>query len=250
MRTLLTVLGLLLLFPFAALAAQDGDEAPTKDEIAEEFLDVVKKELGKQTEASARATVDRLLEIWKDAEVSEDVKKVVPDYLEEIADSKVEAACVAGIEGLAAVGGDDAAKSLVKILQKAIKEKEPPVQVYSASLKALGEIASHDKGVVKELKDLLKYKDFDVVGKAAQALAGYKDAPGKLRKDLLEEVIKQSEGTFNSSNNNDANAMRKWNIIRGGIMTALNALSGQSFADPSQARAWFNDHKKDRDLWN
>lgn len=250
MRHLILSLAALVLLPFAtALAAPQDEEPPTKDEIAEEYLDSIKKEVGKQDEGPARATATKLVEMWNDAELGEDVKEDIPGYLEKIAGSKDEMAAVAGIEGLQAVGGDDAAKALSKILQKALKAKEPSVQLYSACLKALGAVASEDSKVVKELVKLLKHKDYDVVGKTASALAGYKDRDGKLRKELLEECIKQSEGVYNAAQNNDQNMKRKWNIIQSGIMAALNALSGQSFENPAAARSWYNDHKKDRDLW-
>jgi len=247
---ILSLVALVLLPPAAALAApQDDATEPTKDDVAKQYMDEVKKDLGKQEEGPARAAATKLLEIWNDADVSEDVKKAVPGCLEKIADSKDEMAAVAGIEGLGAIGGDDAAKGLMDVLQKALKAKEPSVQLYSACLKSLGQVASEDAKVVKELTKLLKHKDYDVVLKAANALAGYKERSGKLRKELLEEVIKQSEGVYNAAQNNDTNMKRKWNIIQSGIMSALNALSGQSFENPAEARSWYNDNKKDRDLW-
>lgn len=251
MRHLILSLAALVLLPLtAALAApQDEAEEPTKDEIAEEYLESIKKEVGKQDEGPARATRDKLLEIWNDEEIGEDVKEDCFKYMEEIAESKDEMAQVAGIEGLEAMGGDEAAKSIHKVLQKCLKAKETSLQVYTSCLKALGTIHSEEKKVVKELTDLLKYKVDDVILKAANALAGYKDAPGKLRKELLEEVIKNSEGVYNAAQGGDTNYTRKWNIIQSGIMNALNALSGQSFKNPGEARQWFNDHKKDRDLW-
>jgi hypothetical protein len=250
MRHLILSLVALVLLPLAvAFAAPQDEEAPTKDETTKAYLDDVKKQVGKQEEGPARATATKLVEIWNDAEVSDGVKKPVPGYMEKIAGSKDEMAAVAGIEGLQALGGDDSAKALMKVLQKALKAKEPSVQVYSACLKALGAVASEDSKVVKELSKLLKHKDYDVVGKTAGAMAGYQERSGKLRKELLEECIKQSEGVYNAAQNNDTNMKRKWNIIQSGIMKALNALSGQSFENPAAARSWYNDNKKNRDLW-
>ncbi len=251
MRTQLLALAAVLGLSLAAAFAgpQDEPAPPTKDDTAKEYIDGVKKELGKQDGEAARIASTRLLEIWRDGEISADAKKEVPDLIEKIADSKDENAAVAGIEGLQSMGGEDAAKSLKKVVEKALKAKEPPVQIYSAALKALGVLRNEDAKIVDLLVKLLKHQDHDVVGKAAGALAGYGPASGKLRKELLEEVIKQSEGVYTASNNNDQNAKRKWNIIQSGIMKALNALSGQSFKDPAEARQWYNDHKKDRDLW-
>jgi hypothetical protein len=252
MRQYLLSLAALVLLPLgAALAApQDAAEAPpTKDEQTAEYLASIKKQVGKQQEMPAKATATKLAEIWNDAEISEGTKKDVPALMEKIALSKADMPAVAGIEGLAAIKNDAAAKSLTKVLAKTLKAKEASVQVYSACFKALGTTASEDSKVVKDLTKLLKYKNYDVVGKAAQALAGYKDASGKLRKELLEEVIKNSEGVYNAAQNNDQNMKRKWNIIQSGIMKALKALSGQSFKNPGEARSWYNDNKKNRDIW-
>ena len=166
-----------------------------------------------------------------------------------IASSKTDMAAIAGIEGLRDIGGDASAKAILKVLDKTLKAKEPSVQVYSACLKSVGVIASEDGKVVKALSKLLKNKLYDVTGKAAQAMAGYKDASGKLRKELLEEVIKSSEGVYNAAQANDQNSKRKWNIIQNGIMKALKALSGQTFKNPAEARGWYNDNKKNRALW-
>jgi len=250
MRQLLVSLAALLVLPLAAALASPQDEPPTKDDTAKAYIAEVKKEAGKQEEAAAKEVATKLLEIWKDAEVSEDAKKDLPGVMERIAESKDDAAAKVGIEGLEELGGDDAAKALMGLLQKELKAKEPSVEKYSACLKGLGTIASEDAKIVKELMKLLNYKEPDVIFKTARALAGYKDRPGKLRKELLEQCIKSSEGVYAGAQGSDQNAKRKWNNIESGIMAALNALSGQTFANPQEARAWFNDHKKDRDLWD
>jgi hypothetical protein len=251
MRTYLLSIAAFVLFPLAAALAgpQDAEPAPTKDEAAAAYLSEIAKEAGKQEEMPAKAAATKIVEIWNDAEVSEATKKGIPSLLEKIGFTKGDMSAVAGIDGLAAIKGDAAATSLMKILTKELKAKEPSVQIYSACFKGLGEVASEDGKVVKELVKLLKHKDYDVVGKAASALAGYAEASGKLRKELLEEVIKQSEGVYNAAQNNDQNMKRKWNLVQNGVMSALKALSGQSFSNPADARAWYNDNKKDRDLW-
>ena len=67
---------------------------------------------------------------------------------------------------------------------------------------------------------------------------------------LQQETIESlSKDLNNAAQNNDQNAKRKWNIVQTGIMKALNALSRQSFPNPAEARSWYNDNKKNRDLW-
>ncbi len=166
-----------------------------------------------------------------------------------IAKSKSDPVALKGIQALGKVKSTDSAKRLLKILGKVLKAKEPSVDRYGAVFIGLERIADLNPKVVKELTKLLKYKTPDVVGKAAKALGGYKDAPGKLRKDLLEELIKATEGTFSAQEGGDKTQERRWNIIRAKVMKSMNALSRQTFKNPREARQWFNQNKKNKKLW-
>ena len=157
--------------------------------------------------------------------------------------SMVASIAIEALGGLGPAGGPP----LMDLLDRALKAKEPSAETYGNCLRAIKKAADPRPATVKGLLELLKYKLDDVVAKAADAISGYKDAPGKVRREMLEEVIKQSEGVFSSSKDaKNGSAVTKWRIIQGSVLSALNALSGQQFADPSAARAWFNDHKKDK----
>lgn len=253
----LLVVSLLFAAP-AAASAQDGGTTPptpppatagpTKDAEAAAFLKEVKAKMAKETDTDAKASIGRLLAIWKDKDVTEETKKPVPDLLEAYARQDKVTVAMEAISKLGDLGGNAGAAPVLSILEHALKAKEPAVDIYGSCLQALHRLADTKKTTVKALMDLLKHRMDDVVGKAADAMAGYRDAPGKIRRDMLEELIKSTEGTASQANDpKNAGQVRKWNIIQGSVMKALSALSGgQKFKDPSEARKWFNDHKKDK----
>lgn len=226
------------------------EEAPTKDEVTAQYLKELKAKQGKQPDGDAQASIKRLVEIWKDKEVSDATKKPVPDLLEKYArDDKKVLIAVAAIDAFAEIGPDEGAKPVLGILDKALGAKEPSVDLYGTCLRALKRMADQKKSTVEELIKLLKHKEDDVAAKAADAMVGYKGAPGRIRKEMLEELIKNTEGVFSAQASTPTGPQaRRWNIIQHSVMEALKALSGQTFKDPQEARKWFNDHKKDK-MW-
>jgi len=247
--------------PFAALAGQDGGNPPgggqpapptapaqnTKDADAAAYLKDVKAQMDKQADVDAKIAIKKLIGIWKDKEVADETKKPIPDLLERYARADKTAVAIDAIEGLGELGAVAGAKPVLGILDRALKAKEPSVDVYGSCLRALKKLADPKPGTVKALEDLLKHRMDDVAGKAADAMSGYKEAPGKIRRELLEELIKGTEGLFSAAKDPKNGAqVRRWNIIQGNVVIALNALSGQAFKNPEEARKWFNDHKKDK----
>ena len=219
----------------------------TKDADAAQFLKDLAGKMSKESDTEAEASIKKLVEIWKDKDVTEATKKPVPDLLEKYAKEEKSKIAVAAIGALGELGPAAGAPPVVQILEKALKAKEPPLDIYGTCLTSLKKLADPKPTTVKALTDLLKYKLDDVVAKAADAMSGYKDAPGKVRRDMLEELIKQTEGVFAQSKDAKNSAqVRKWNVIGGNVTTALKALSGQPLKDPEDARKWFNDHKKDK----
>lgn len=242
--------------PVAACAAPQ-DPPPAKPEespkVAEcaQYLKELPPLMAKQNEMEAKASIEKLKGYWKDAEIPAETKKAIPGLIARYTkDLDKVALLVAGIDALAELGPDEGAKPILEVLNRGLKAKEPSVDVYGAALRGLKRLADPSKGTVGTLIDLLKHRENEVISKAADAIAGYKDAPGKVRKELLEELIKSTEGVFaNSKNSSNTNDVRKWNMINFNVMQALRALSGQQFKDPAEARAWFNEHKKDKS-WN
>lgn len=245
---------------FAAPAARAQDPPPDKTPTAEEAaaakneaaaksIAEIKAALGKEEEADARKSIAALVAIVKDGDVLADTKKPVPDLLSRYAreDKLPVGVAIAAIDAMGELPPADGAKEARGILERAIKAKTPDVDVYGACLRTLKKLADPSKATTETLVSLLVRKENDIIGKAADAIAGYKDAPGKIRRELMEDVVKIGESAFQAAQSNkDAAATAKWNTIQGGVMSALRALSGQNFADPLAARKWFNDHKKDK----
>ena len=111
--------------------------------------------------------------------------------------------------------------------------------VSRAGLLAMGKLASPKPASVKFILDLLKGKD-EFIADAARALSGYEKAPGALRKDIVEDLIKMSEGVFSSSEANDNNAKKKWNTWGSDVLEALEKLSRVKKANPKEYRTWYN----------
>lgn len=259
-RTLWISLALLAAAPFAGPALADGDAPPaggppkveepkelTKDQIAVQFMKDTKAKMAKMADQDAKAAIKRLLEIGKDKELADETKKGVPALLESFGRNDKTLVAIDAIDALGELGGPGAASSALGILEHSLKAKEPSVDIYGSCLRALKKLGDTKSSTVKTLQDLLKHTKDDVVGKAADALGGYKEAPGKVRRELLEELIKGTEGTCAKAKDaKNSNDVRKWNIIQSGVMNSINALSGQKFKDVQEARTWFNEHKKDK----
>jgi hypothetical protein len=227
--------------------AQPPAKVETKDQTSQAYLKDLKAQMAKMADQDAKTAIKKLVEMWKDKELSEDTKKPIPGLLEQFGREDKTLVAIDAIDGLGELDAAAASGSVLKILDKSLSAKEPSVDIYGSCLRAMKKLADQKPASVKALLDYLKSPKDDVVGKAAEAISGYKDAPGKLRKELLEEVIKSTEGVCAKSKDaKNANDVRKWNIIQSGVMRALNDLSGQKFADVQAARQWFNDHKKDK----
>ena len=234
-------------------------DAAAKDAAAAQYMKDLKGQLSKIADADAKAAIKKLVEYWKDKDVTDATKKDIPDLLQHFGMQDKTLVAIDAIDGLAecgapppAAGSKDVAAAPgaapgLAILEKSLKAKEPSVDIYGSCLRALGKLADQKGAAVKTLQDLMNFKLDDVVGKAALALGGYKDAPGKLRRDLLETIIQKTEGTCSQAKDAKyAGQVRKWNIISANVMNGINALSGQKFKDVQEARKWFNDHKKDK----
>ena len=218
-----------------------------KDASAAQYLKDLKAQLAKIADADAKAAIKKLVEIWKDKDVTEETKKPVPDLLEHFGKEDKSNVATDAVDALGEIGAAEGAAPVLRILDKALKGKDPSVEVYTSCLKSMKRLADTKPSTMKALSDLLKSKYEDVVSKAADAIGGYKDAPGKVRKEMLEELIKATEGTSAQAQDpKNSGQVRKWTIIQTNVMNALKALSGQQFKNVAEARQWFNAHKKDK----
>jgi len=268
--TLWLTAALTLALPIGSLALADGsgtppqnppagtppagtppaDAAQSKDAAAVQYLKDLKAQLSKIADADAKAAIKKLVEMWKDKDLTEDTKKPIPDLLEHLGKDDKALVAIDAIDGLGELGPVEGAPPVLRILDRSLKAKDPSVDIYGSCLRSMKKLADTKASTIKALSDLLKSKYDDVVGKTADAISGYKDAPGKVRKELLEELIKSTEGTSaQASDPKNSGQVRKWNIIQTNVMAALKALTGQQFKDVAEARKWFNAHKKDK-VWD
>jgi hypothetical protein len=246
------VLGFALLgaaAPLAAAAPQDPPAKPpektkTPEELkAEEikaYLKQYEEQLAKMTDEDAIAGIEKMKGWYVDPKVGEPEKTgIMKTFSGKVVKQKREAYLEAACKALGDMGGDTSVGLLKYLVDSSLNQKSPIYNVARAGLAGLGKIASPKPGDVKFLTDLLKGKD-EVIGDAARAIGGYAKAPGSVRHDLFEELLKRSEGTFSKSENNDNNAKRSWNIWGTEIVDSMKKLSKQNFEKPPEFRKWLN----------
>lgn len=241
-------LAFVLAFPVLAFAAPvpafAADETPPSvDEQAADFVKEFKKNARKLSEGELIQGVDKLAEYYKSPEVEEKTKKDVLEGIEKACGVR-EATVIVHVLRTCGDLGEETLKIVLPVVSKEVDAKEPRVEVYEEGLKSLGKIHSENKLAIKILTDLLKHNEPTIVMHAIRALGGYAPASGEVRKELFEEVLKASEGTYSASQGTDQNAKRKWNVIGDDVKETLTKLSGVAIETPVQARSWFNDNKK------
>lgn len=109
---------------------------------------------------------------------------------------------------------------------------------------SLGKTA--DPKATGTLIDLLNHKDAALVAAAAEALAYYEDAPGDLRKDLFEALLKSlmSAKGLKDSDLNDVIARERYDTFSAALITSLGRLSGLDERDPDTLQRWWNKNKR------
>ena len=234
----------ILLLTFVASSVWAEEEAPSVDEQAEDFAKQFKKEYKKMTAADQMEAVDKLIGYFNNDQVTDKgARKSILDAISKatiVKDNTVVAHVMKKSEAL----GEEAVRIVLPVLNRELAQKVPDESVYGAALGTLGKIRSENKLVIKTLTKLLKDKDDSIVGLATRTIAGYADAPGSVRKELFEEVLKATEGVYSGAQSQNQTLERKWNIIGDDVKDALSKLSGTKLSDPAAARKWFNDNKK------
>lgn len=103
----------------------------------------------------------------------------------------------------------------------------------------------------EDLVDLLDHHQDQIIASAAKALTHYRAAPGKVRLEVVSKLVNFLNSYYNASTNpEDTTARQRYRLASRPMLDALSELTGQTFRDPLQWRKWFNDNKKDRDLWS
>jgi len=147
----------------------------------------------------------------------------------------------------AAVALGDMGPESVKVLIAAIdgKTQRENLPLVRELILALGR--TRDLDGTKTLGDMLKSKDAILQGAAAEAIGQFHEVELDVRKDLFEEMLKQLMAVKGrvDSDGNDTEASNRYEVIRGPILTSLQALSGQSISDPDEWQRWWNKNKKE-----
>jgi len=122
---------------------------------------------------------------------------------------------------------------------------------------------------VGELIDLLDHEEMLFIAKAAEALAEFGDAPGKVRHAATERLVKLLAESFErlqsielavaqaaaggTSGASEAaqyqRAQERYRRTAPSMTRALEALTGKAQDGPLAWRRWFNKHKRDKEIW-
>jgi HEAT repeat protein len=119
--------------------------------------------------------------------------------------------------------------------------------VLAHALRSLGH--HKDPGTVKTLTDYLVNSEPIVVAGAADALGNFGEQPEKVRKPVVEELVKNYASYHSAASNAQASnkekgvAKDRLNVVEKPFLDALKKLTSQEFTDAPAAQKWFNDNK-------
>ena len=230
--------------PAAKPPAAKPEEKPpeeVKPEEIEAFIKQYEEQLSKMTDEDAIAGIGKLKGWYLNPRVGEEGKKAILKVFQ----SKVvkvrgkEAYLEAAAKALGEMGGEEAIPLLRYLVESSLGQKIQVASVARAGIASLGRIASVKGDNVKYLTEKLKKED-EFIGDAARALAGYAKAPGAVRREIFEELLKMCEGVYSKSEANDVNMKRKWNIWGTEVVEAMQKVTGQNFTKPPEFRRWLN----------
>jgi hypothetical protein len=217
----------------------EAKAGPTADEV-KAYVKELDAKLPKMAEEDAVAAVKKLQDWYAALPAEDESRKALMGSLAKCLNLRGKDAVNEATAKALGTCGEDAVPPLRMAVEKLLKQKDFSQGVVAAAIKSLGKIASQKAGDIKFLTDLLKDKDDGVIDFAAQALVGYEKAPGVLRRDIVEELIKSSEGTAGKAEANDNAAKKRWQIFGESVVAALQKLSRQTFQKLPEFRAWLN----------
>lgn len=125
------------------------------------------------------------------------------------------------------------------------KDHRKDLALQAKLITSLGKTRTEDgrKALIKLLVD----KSPAVVAAAAEALGEYAEVEQKLRKECVEELIKNAlmpaKAAVDVQTPSQADKDR-WDTISAPIITSLQRLTGHNETDPQKWQAWWNDNKK------
>lgn len=111
--------------------------------------------------------------------------------------------------------------------------------------------STHHYESTEDLVDLLDHHEYLYIAKAADALAQFAQAPGKVRHFAVERMVKlyaqYSEDAEREQQ--DQEVQEKFRKTSGSMAKALEALTGTQQRTPTEWNTWFNEHKNDKAVW-
>jgi hypothetical protein len=263
------IVSILLALPIFAVPAQDTFKEQVKQ--YKEILD------GRERESDAIALIDgftqryaqlseRLIEIADSLEIEEGDAKALKKEAKQIKEDQEDLADLVWLAfkerkreteahrqlwkaAVFAFGGMGEGGS--KYLWKAFDDKRFRKDLDFRALCVQQVGFTKDYSQVEDLVDLLDYHLDLVIAKAAEALAQYREAPGKARLLASEKLINYLNSYYNAQlNPDDTIARQRYRLVRRPMLEALTELTGQSFQDPLEWRRWYNKNKKNKKLWS
>lgn len=101
----------------------------------------------------------------------------------------------------------------------------------------------------EELVDLLDHHEIEVVVGAAKALAFYAKAPGKVRYEVTEKLVRALESYHSKANDGNITGPRRFGQVNGPLNRALRVLTGANHSTSLDWVLFWNEAKKDKELW-
>jgi len=144
--------------------------------------------------------------------------------------------------------GEEGGKYLLKAFDLKKFSKEPELR--GLCLEQVGYTHAY-VAFSGKLIDLLDHSEYLFIAKAADALAQFGEAPGKVRKEAIERISKLLAQNYEStiSNSTDEEAQKKYRMTGRAMQNALEALAGLSLDGPLEWTTWWNKNKNDADVW-
>lgn len=108
------------------------------------------------------------------------------------------------------------------------------------------------KKFANELIDLLDHSEYLFIAKAADALAQFGEAPGKIRKSAIESMSKLLAQNYEATitDKHDEEAQTKYRMTGRAMQNALEALAHVSLDGPLDWTEWWNKNKNKADVWS
>jgi len=234
---------LFALFSVLALLAPER-ALGTQDLSPQDILDGLTSFLKDKDDAHAVGSIEILGERFSTFAEADQKKAVslLDKALDQNRDEGDNALYLAVFKTLSQMGPMGEKTTLKNLKSKTVKDRP---EVLAAAVESLGS-HKNDKNI-EVLIDYLVYKDAEVVASAARALGeNYADQPEKVRKDIVEELVKNYSNcyTLTKANPKDFKFSDRLRAVEEPMKTSLQKLTGQSLSEALEWERWYNDNKK------